>query len=251
MARLGVLRLITVLTVGLSLTCAAIVRASTVITVLSDDEIVIAADSRRQASQRGVVTGHVDDLCKIFVVDKFVFGFAGLAGDGTDHFDPRKRVIEILRKKHDSVAAAAAAVADRLFDDYLFAVDRLRRDSRRGYAMQARKETLATVIIAGFDGDRVKGATIEFAPRASEPPVPVFIEAPRFIVSGNRDAIQREMAEISGGTLSLTVAIDQAKRLIKKQATNDPAVGGPIDVVRVTKSGHRWPDIKSGCREQE
>jgi 20S proteasome alpha/beta subunit len=247
-------RWLTALTVGVSLASPLAVPAhgSTVLTVLLSDEIVMAGDSRGQYSLGREVGGQTDDECKVFVVGRFLFGFTGMAGDATPHFNPRKRVVQILRKHPTSIDEAADAVADQLYDDFLFALDRLRRENRQAYAKRASKPIVASVVLATLDEGRPKVKTIDFLVRASKPPVPASYSTRGIVTSGERDAIQGDVDDLmKRGPLKSEDAVAQVTALIAKQAQHDPAVGGEVDVVRLTKNGPSWLAIKPGCNQQE
>lgn len=236
------------------LVAAPVVSAhgSTVLAVLLTDEIVMAGDSRVQADTGREVVAQTDDECKVFVVGRYVFGFTGMAGDSSGQLDPRKRVIDILRKHQTSVDEAANAVADQLYDDYLFALDRLHRANRQVYARKAARPIIASVVLGAIEGGRPKAMTIDFLVRARKPPVPASYTTRGIISSGERDAIQGDVDDLmKGPSLKTDAAIDQTTRLIAKQAQHTSSVGGDVDVVRLTKSGAQWHALKRGCNQEE
>jgi 20S proteasome alpha/beta subunit len=227
-------------------------RGSTVLAVLLGDEIIMAGDSRAEVNIGRKAAARADDACKVFVVGRYVFGFTGMAGDATDHFDPRQRVVEILRRHQSSVEEAANAVADRLYDEYLFALDRLRRQNPQGYARKAANPIVASVVLGAIEGGRPKAMTIDVLVRGNKPPVPASYSARGIISSGERDAIQGDVDDLmKGPSLKSADAIAHVTALIAKQAQHTGSVGGDVDVVRLTKNGAQWHAIKQGCPREE
>lgn len=218
-----------------------------IIGLQSDAVLIIAADSRATWKVGGMTKGTTEDHCKIFVVADAAFALAGIAGG--PGYDPTTTITEIIRRR-TSLQAAATEIADRLEVNLWSWLRGLASKDPKVFDRQV-GQTMGDVLIGGIEDSKVTAIRISFVSDRREPfsfsrrLSPCATRCARLLLLGNASPIKEDL---EGATKADLVTPEFAERLIRKQASLDPTVGGPIDVLRVDQHGPTWVTVKPHCR---
>ena len=129
--------------------------ATALVGILAEDGLLMAADSRERLFGGGDnrVLHVNDNVCKIRVIRKTLFGMAGLKVDVVGRFSYQDAITEVLRNR-GSLRDALKTIADELKPKSLEFLKRLRRDDPAAFALETSKAWFLDVLIGAFEGRR-------------------------------------------------------------------------------------------------
>ena len=222
------------------------VRATTIVMVHTAEQVVIAADSEGTFSGKRLPTTTVQ-VCKIFSTDRAVFAISGIAGDPTNDFSPPDIVAKGLKgdspignRLHDIEQTIGTSLVADL--PHLHAID------PEGHALLLRDKVAISMMVGVVEKGTiaVTGFSVVLASSEGTPKFEITEAGPGEIMYGGQIANiqQNERSLIKPGMTAIDVARALVQIEIEKHA---PGVGGPVDVVVLTKDGRHTSDAKPGC----
>lgn len=245
-----ILGLLQVATLGVA--CAAASSATTLVALWSPHGLLLGADSRVTTDFSGKTV--VGTACKIGRQDSSFFAFSGLVDDRITNYHVESLAQEAIAQGGE-VEAQLSRFLELAEGPLSRAVSLIRQQSPEQYDYLRQGHPVLQAIfgfvehgppvlaVAGF-GLTAEGKLAAFSRVIARGDDGL---GPRLIYAGQQSRIRAYLDShrdwASGGETDLV------RRLIQLEITSsDGAVGGPVDLVRLTAAGAEWVQRKSQCR---
>ena len=233
--------------------------ATSVVCVRTPDALAIAADSMLTIrNDQGTLISSSE--CKVARAGKVFFALSGFYKDPARDYDVIAKVRAAISDRSgfpEKAAAVSVAVSDALTAE----LGRLKSEAPAAYNdMTLRGGTLLNLLLAGFEDGSARVSLLKFRQVVS-PAGAIALTTEQNACPGNCNA-----GNISAYYLTDKGPIDAylkkgqpvdwrspetaAKFLVQLVLdARTPGVGGPIDVLRIDKSGASWIEHKEQCPE--
>ncbi len=220
--------------------------ATSIVAVRTNSEVVIGADSRG-LFVNGAVTYR--NVCKIHERNGVFFAIAGIEVDPITKFNAGT-IVEAEIDKRKSLSSRVSAIEKILSMSVARELEwqRTRRPDLYRRTVENNNMVLS-VVFAGLEN----GTPALYA-RAFKTDGTILREdhpSGTFTLwMGKANAIEKFVGETKGRNLGTPA--DAVRRLIQLEIDdNEPSVGPPIDIVRITKDGAQWIQVKPECEEKK
>jgi len=243
----------------LPLVCASVVSATVLVSVVSDQVLVIASDGAMYRHDiSGKVTGK-EPSCKIRLVGNQVVAHAGLVFEGSAQFDFWRSVGSVSSAStSEFVSMLSAMLSERLEE-----VARARRG--KNLSQPDYRLTRIEVYVAGWDPDLTLFELVATLPVDGVPVIKKTRVWPMWDEGKNPPSFARggiyqvnyfgsfDENIRSNNDEWISVSADPLKYAgfeVQKQIDGgNQSVGSPVTVVRIDKSGPKWVEL-GACHDQ-
>ena len=237
-----------------SLSSAA--KATTIVAVKTDTEIVIGADSKVTDT---FGNASIKQVCKIVQAGNVFFAYAGFARDSKTGFSIPQIASAALNQKPGLSIGEKTKILTRLVTEKLNAeIPLLKKNDFVTYREKIEGKIFLRILVAGFEKDKPVLLLRQFRlGQTDEKKVSVIVSeddcdakckgtTTRFLgETAAIDGLPEETPDFWNDGLAAGV-----RKLIETQiAAREEYVGAPIDILRITAKGAAWIQKKPSCPE--
>jgi hypothetical protein len=217
-------------------------------------EIVLAADSRRL----GLVSGEQSSVCKIRDLKTLYAVLSGINTYDPTHFDVSQLIP--AQMPDVDIGTNVNSIADAIFPPLRDALEHLRNENPGLFASTAVQKHPMDIKFARVQNCVPTLITLRAVVQISESGPPTVIperhdwpiwgmfDTPACSFVGTDEGVATYLALSDNGELYKGDLVERARSFVQteidKHATG---IGGPIDILRLTKEGANWIQRKDGC----
>jgi tetratricopeptide (TPR) repeat protein len=237
--------------------------ATSIFAVRNDNEIVIGGDSKGvQHTYEGGDIRETDprSACKIFRAGDLFVAIAGLSSLSINiakvqgrPFDARKLIAQVVPLE-GTIAKKANAIEKAIVNLFADSAEIIMPITET-----AKIPPVVAIIVAGMENEspklvrivfkavRLSSGAIDIESKCFECPGDCEANGTSWVSMGFDKAI-RKYLDGNRDFLINTDLVEDTRKLIEMEISENPSdVGGPIDILRITKKGHEWVHRKDMC----
>jgi hypothetical protein len=243
--------------IGLFLFSPAICSCTSVIAFLSDQTVVIAADSKETVFLTNGKKSYRKD-CKIHTKGNFAWAVWGILGN-TDGSSINKSIESVAITDHS--IAEKIARSDELTIDFIHWAGRhFRVDNPQLFQKVITTQEFLSELFVGFDGNELSVSNRDYFIEIIKGKINVESKGardcpkgcpnPALFVIGTQEAVQKYIASHPQVMKppTLQIAIDTVVKLVQTEMDASPdSVGPPIETAIIDRQGVHWSPHNTQC----
>jgi len=229
-------------------------HATTIVVIEYQGQVIIAADSLASTQFPGVTRS----ACKIRYINGMAVALTGPINNPEVEYDAWLTVRDVLRTT-TSPRNAIGRIARLLLEPLRAHVQFEQRESLPRYQRLVDGDgTVLNIILSAIENDRQIllatgfGETVEGDPSSIRPvPRDECVDAGCVSLFGRIQNATAHLPTMGGLTVDRAAAFAEELVQVEIAADTDGHVGGPIDIIRLTRDGIEWVARKPECAERE
>jgi len=233
------------------------ITGTAIVIIRTDDEIVVAADSRAISERYPDWKPVTTNICKIHKLhDTFYFATAGFRSDFTGTFN----VVTAIRKSHNesrSISQTVEASEAFIRSSFLETLNKHKRENPENFKKNFARSSVVDLAFVGVEHgsmvvyirrlraqDDVAGLSVNVHPETC----PGHCRTPNEIlmIGDGWRAMNEYVRQLDPKTPARLAEV--AKNAVSAAIAKSQTVGLPIDILRIDRRGSSWIEVKNECR---